>query len=1110
MANFIGSGAAETFLGTSSDDVFTASGGQDRIWGGTGGTDRLVLTGKMSDYSFRDNGDGSYAISDLRTDSPDGSIALRDIDLLAFSDGVRTLAQAKLDGVNVVKGTGGNDTLVGSSGRDELTGGAGDDRIWGSSAADVAVYSGRMSDYNITSNGDGSFTVTDMRGGAGDGTDIVRDVEQFRFSDGTASLSTFVTTAAATGVKTIAGGSGDDTLLGTAGNDVLIARGGNDRVWGGSGGVDTVVMSGRLADYAIKADANGSFTVTDLRGGVNDGIDIVRDVENFRFADQTASLDAFRAAYNASQNNTINGSNGNDVLLGTNGNDVILARGGNDRIWGGKNGQDTAVFSGKFSDYVVTDNGNGSLTLVDVRAGSPDGTDIVRAIDSFKFADKTLALSQVQSGAQSLVRTIDGTNGNDGLSGANTSGLSGANTNDLMLGNAGDDVLRGGAGNDLIIGDQAGSGASTISATGATATDLSNVQISLTTTGIVTFVGETAGFKNALGCYKVAADGQIYDVKVLFANASLAGSGGNLVAGQSSTSLDLQAGDKLGFFVVSNGFSQPGMASLLSDTAGTFKFVGPQGQPGNVGTTVDLKLVHVSTNGVETAIKSQYGTSVFHSTLGTNGGLNVDDITHVTGVTRYADGSIKIGFEDLLGGGDRDYDDSVFNLQIGTANAVLLGSGSTSGVSSQSVSGRDFLHGGIGADTLMGGAGHDVLEGGDGADLLLGGDGRDAADYSRAATGVSVDLESGGTSGEAAGDTYASIEMVLGSAQADDIRGTSLGDVLSGLGGDDVLTGRAGDDVLRGGAGADILQGGDGFDTATYYDAAEGVVVNLADGVGSLGDAEGDVLSSIERVQGSDRGGDLLIGGEAKDELQGYGGDDSLFGAGGDDVLGGGTGDDNLFGGSGDDLLVGGEGADLMVGGEGADTIRSTPNSPGVGVDTIDGGDGIDLLDYSASNWGVLIDLAAGVGGAFSNSFDTISNIENATGSNFSDVIWGSDLANRLSGGTGNDSIRGGSGDDVVLGMDGNDILFGDHGDDIISGGAGFDRAIFENEMASYEIARLAEGNWRISDISADGSDGTDIVFNNVEQLVFANATYDLQSGAINGSMTAYDYLFVA
>ena len=77
---FNGTSGADIMLGTSGDDVFLASSGDDRIWGGAGGTDRLTLTGALSDYTIRDNGDGSFTLTDLR-DNGDGVDFVRAIDI---------------------------------------------------------------------------------------------------------------------------------------------------------------------------------------------------------------------------------------------------------------------------------------------------------------------------------------------------------------------------------------------------------------------------------------------------------------------------------------------------------------------------------------------------------------------------------------------------------------------------------------------------------------------------------------------------------------------------------------------------------------------------------------------------------------------------------------------------------------------------------------------------------------------------------------------------------------------------------------------------------------------------------------------------------------------
>lgn len=69
-----------------------------------------------------------------------------------------------------------------------------------------------------------------------------------------------------------------------------------------------------------------------------------------------------------------------------------------------------------------------------------------------------------------------------------------------------------------------------------------------TTAPTVTFMGEDAGYRSTFGMYKIAEDGTISDVQILFANASEVGKGGDLVAGETSVEIDVEAGDDLGFF----------------------------------------------------------------------------------------------------------------------------------------------------------------------------------------------------------------------------------------------------------------------------------------------------------------------------------------------------------------------------------------------------------------------------------------------------------------------------------------------------------------------------------------------------------------------------------
>jgi Ca2+-binding RTX toxin-like protein len=321
-------------------------------------------------------------------------------------------------------------------------------------------------------------------------------------------------------------------------------------------------------------------------------------------------------------------------------------------------------------------------------------------------------------------------------------------------------------------------------------------------------------------------------------------------------------------------------------------------------------------------------------------------------------------------GGDAQNDflqDITSLIGSNTGSDTLTGSAGANTLNGQG--GNDILTGLGGSDILLGGAGDDVLVGGAGADSLQGGAGiSDTADYSASASPVIVNLTSGtGSGGDAQGDTLTGIERVIGSA------------------GNDSLNGSAGDEVLIGGAGADALTGGGGVDTADYSGSAAAVIVNLAAGTGSGGDAQGDTLSGTENA----------IGSAFADRLTG-------------------TGAGTLDGGAGNDVL---NGAATLNGGAGNDTLLG-----GAAVETLNGGADDDTVSYAASSAGVTVDLGlpgpqVSSGDA---SGDTLSGIENLRGSLFSDTLIGNDGANILhDGGTGplpNDGVP-----DTLIGNGGND-----------------------------------------------------------------------------------------
>ncbi len=313
-------------------------------------------------------------------------------------------------------------------------------------------------------------------------------------------------------------------------------------------------------------------------------------------------------------------------------------------------------------------------------------------------------------------------------------------------------------------------------------------------------------------------------------------------------------------------------------------------------------------------------------------GTTGDD--HITG-TSADDVILAIAGRDVVYGGPGN--DSLYG---GDGDDLLFGQ-----------AGNDYLAGGDGDDRLWGNEGTDILTGGRGADLMSGGAGIDTVRYDSSAAGVNVNLRyNSGHFGDAAGDRYWSIETLIGSRfgdtligdgadnnlfggrgkddlyggagndvldggeDDDNVAGETGNDVVRGGEGNDRLWGNEGNDILIGGIGADVLAGGADVDTADYSASRGGVTVDMRFGTatGSGGDAEGDTLSKIENLIGSDYN-DNLTATSADAQLTGGSGNDILLGNGGYDRLDGGSGNDTLTGADRGDLLTGGSGADTFV-----------------------------------------------------------------------------------------------------------------------------------------------------------------------------------------------------
>lgn len=309
-------------------------------------------------------------------------------------------------------------------------------------------------------------------------------------------------------------------------------------------------------------------------------------------------------------------------------------------------------------------------------------------------------------------------------------------------------------------------------------------------------------------------------------------------------------------------------------------------------------------------------------------------------------------------------------------------------------SGNDTLSGGAGNDRLYGQDGNDLLIGGAGADLLAGGAGWDTISYATSRLGVVVNLTTKSAwDGDAAGDSFASIEAVIGTNRGDNLTGhaganalagLAGADTLSGLGGNDTLDGGlgnddlsggddndlliggdgndtllggAGDDVLRPGAGTDTIDGGAGINTLDYSDAAGGIFL-LLESHTTGGAAFGDTFVNIQRIIGSAYN-DVVTANASGQAV----------------VIDGGAGDDTLIAGAVQgERLIGGAGNDqLIAAADSADEIeiqRDRGTDYILGFDAINAAAGLrDTLVINGDAFGIgsaldASELVAGLDGA--------------------------------------------------------------------------------------------------------------------------------------------------
>ncbi len=872
-------------------------------------------------------------------------------------------------GDDQVQGDAGNDILEAGSGDDLLDGGTGDDWLVVGGGGTKTIIGGAGID-TLSFDGATSGVIyhtdnADLQNTYGDEFVAATSVERYfgsRFNDQLIGGDGVDNLSGGLGTDILSGGAGDDTLssgydivissrpsptYGDTGFNQLLGGDGADTLYGGA----TDLLDGGAGDDIITAasPAGGGFGSTTqtgpvtITGGTGDDTILVSGYD--------ANIDAGAGTDAITLGKTIFGlsmSSRGQVTTGAGADTINLVSGSADVLDFTLSGpeQDVLVLaSNPFATYTLGQQGADTI-IYSPAASSAGGGGIyirLRGVDAHQLNAGHL-LSPTGEGytPPAEIWTV-GTLGADLLTGTGSSdridGLDGA---DIINGGAGDDIIRGGRGSDRLLpgdGDDTVDGAFGASydpgdfdvvdysdASGGIQVDmrLSSAQVT-GASGVDTLISIDAVVGSNFADTMRGDDTVAYE---------LFGGGGadTLTAGAIGTKLDGGAGvdTLLGGAGEDKMVGGLGGDQLTGGGGGDTFLIGAgdsvaDGADSIADFATGIDVLDISAVGAAKVAIVSYGTSalVFGADandqsllqIGVNGALQVSDIQ--TGSSTFGFDLIGQAAVNTLAGGAGA--DRIFGAAGDDVLSGFLGDDQLSGAA-----GDDRLRGEGGADALFGGDGNDILSGGSSGDALDGGAGYDYASYAASTTGVTVFMA--GTylnTGEAVGDSYVSIEGVMGSAFADLIGGTNGGDALRGedgndwllgAGGDDFLVGGLGNDVMEGGLGRDVMDGQSGDDVASYREASAGVTVWFTNSGMNQGEAYGDQIVNVENLWGSDFA-DTLKGDDNGGQVYGFAGVDTLDGLGGDDSMNGGAGADTLTGGTGADTFF------FLQPSEGGDTI---------------------------------------------------------------------------------------------------------------------------------------------------------------------------------------------
>ena len=365
-----------------------------------------VANGTLLDFETATSHNVSVHIVDQ------GGLAFDKVFALSVTN-VAGTTQNGTSAVNTLTGGAEEDILNGLGGNDTLNGLGGNDTLDGGTGNDT-MKGGTGNDIYIVDSA--SDIVTEN---ANEGIDEVRTALTSYTIGANVENLTGTGTAAFAGTgntldNVLIGGSGNDTLTGLAGNDTLNGMGGSDTMKGGVG--NDIYIVNATGDVVTENASEGTDEVRTSLTSYTLG----SNVENL-----TGTGTAAFTGTGNTLDNVMTGGIGNDTLTGLAGNDTLNGMGGNDTMKGGV-GNDIYIVDS--TSDIVTENLN-------------EGTDEVQTL---------LSAYTLAANVENLTGTV--ATGFTGDGNALDNIITGGSGNDVLFGEAGNDTLRGGAGDDVLQG----------------------------------------------------------------------------------------------------------------------------------------------------------------------------------------------------------------------------------------------------------------------------------------------------------------------------------------------------------------------------------------------------------------------------------------------------------------------------------------------------------------------------------------------------------------------------------------------------------------------------------------------------------------------------------